>query len=197
MDRADHSNNFNYKNDGGQNASCCAATGRKYLTSPGIADMYTLLMNTWNKLLETYQQRVYTNTLARVKRQIQQVENATPATAISVEAVCVDNAILLYSLASKAEFEEPEIWSTDSTILMDNHCNDDELHFGMPGGSGDCKSEGDKSDEHDAIPTTRQQWLAVTEIEAIVLGTIDVYGDESDDGNDVDMDEEEEASQAD
>jgi len=71
-DRPDRLNYFNCKNDGGENISCCAATGRKLLTSPGIADTYAFLMNTWNTLLESYQQRVYNNTLATVKRQIQQ-----------------------------------------------------------------------------------------------------------------------------
>jgi len=69
-DRPDHLNYFNYMNDGGENASCCAAMGRKLLTSPGVADTYTFLMNTWNTLPESYQQRVYNNTLATVKRQI-------------------------------------------------------------------------------------------------------------------------------
>ena len=69
--------------------------GRKLLTSPGIADMYTFLMNTWNTLLENNQQRVYKNTLATVKRRIQHAENPTPAEVISVEAARVDNAILL------------------------------------------------------------------------------------------------------
>jgi hypothetical protein len=69
-DRPDLSNYFNHKNDGGKNASCCAAMGRKLLTSPGVADTYTFLMNTWNTLLESYQQRVYKNTLVTVKRQI-------------------------------------------------------------------------------------------------------------------------------
>jgi len=36
--RPDRSNYFNYKNDGGTNESCCAATGHKLLTSPGVAD---------------------------------------------------------------------------------------------------------------------------------------------------------------
>jgi hypothetical protein len=57
-DRPDRSNYFNWKNDGGKIASCCAETGRKLLTLPGVADMYTLLMNTWNTLPESYQQRV-------------------------------------------------------------------------------------------------------------------------------------------
>jgi hypothetical protein len=69
-DRPDRSNYFNRKNDSGKIASSCAATGRKLLTSPGIADTYTFLMNTWNTLPESYQQRVYNNTLATVKRQI-------------------------------------------------------------------------------------------------------------------------------
>ena len=57
--RPDRSNYFNYKNASGKTASRCAATGRKLSTSPGIADMYPFLTNTWNTLLESYQQRVY------------------------------------------------------------------------------------------------------------------------------------------
>jgi len=94
-DRPDRLNSFNYKNDDGKNASCCAAKGRKLLTSPGVADTYTFLMNTWNTLLESYQPRVYNNTLGTVKLQIEQEENPTPAVMISVEAACVENAILL------------------------------------------------------------------------------------------------------
>jgi hypothetical protein len=94
-DRADRSNYFNHKNDGGKTESSCAPTGCKLLTSPGIPDTYTFLMNTWNTLPESYQQRVYNNTLATVKRQIHQAENQTPAVVISVEAARVGNAILL------------------------------------------------------------------------------------------------------
>jgi len=50
-DRPDCSNYFNYMNDGGKNASCCP--GRKLLTSPGVADTYTFLINTWNTLPES------------------------------------------------------------------------------------------------------------------------------------------------
>jgi len=153
-DRPDHSNYFNYKNDAGKNASCCAATGPKLLTLSGVADTYTFLMNTCNTLLESYQQRVYTNTLATVKHQIQQAENPMPAVVISVEAARVDNAILLDYLTSEVALEEPEIGSTDPNILIDNHCMDDELHFRMPGGRGDYEDDGDESDECDAIPTS-------------------------------------------
>jgi hypothetical protein len=52
--RPDRSNYFNYKNDGGKIASCCAATSCKLLTSPGVADRYTFLMNPWNTLPESY-----------------------------------------------------------------------------------------------------------------------------------------------
>jgi hypothetical protein len=69
-DRPDCSNYFNYKNDGGEIASCCAARGCKLISSPGIVDTYTVLMNTWNTLPESYQQSVYKKTLATVKRQI-------------------------------------------------------------------------------------------------------------------------------
>jgi hypothetical protein len=123
-DRPDRSNYFNQKNDGGKIASCCGVTGHKLLTSPGVADTYTFLMNTWNTLPESYQQRVYNNTLATVKRQIEQAENPTPAMVISVEAGRVDNAILLDYLASEVALEEPEIGSTDPNIPLANNCMD-------------------------------------------------------------------------
>ena len=124
-DRSYRSNYFNYKNDGGKNASCGAATGRKLLISPGVADTYTFLMNTWNTLLESYQQRVYKNTLARVKRQIQQAEKPIPAVVISTEAARVDNAMVLDYLTFVVALEEPEIGSTDPKILIDNKCTGD------------------------------------------------------------------------
>jgi hypothetical protein len=103
-------------------------------------------MNTWNRVPESYQQRVYNNTLATVKRQIQQAENPTPAVVISVETAHVDNAILLDYFNSEMALEEPEIRSTDSNIPIDNNCTDDELHFGMPGGSGDFEDAGAETD---------------------------------------------------
>jgi len=138
-DRPERSNYYNHKNDGGKIAFCCAVMGRKLLTSPGVADTYTFLMNTWNTLPESYQQRVYNNSRATVKRQIQQAQNPTPAMVISVEAARVDNAILLDYLASEVALEEPEIGSTDPNIPIDNNCADDELHFGMPGSAGITK----------------------------------------------------------
>jgi len=130
--------------------------GCKLLTSPGIQDMYIFFMNTWNTLPESYQQRVYTNTLVTVKRQILQTENSTPAMVISVEAAHVDTAILLDYLTSEVAHEEPEIGSTDPNILIDNDCTDDELHSRMPRGSRDDDDEGDKSNERNAIPTASQ-----------------------------------------
>jgi hypothetical protein len=120
-DRPGRSNYFNCKNDGGKIASCCAVTGRQLLTPPRVADTYTFLINTWNTLPESYQQRVYNNTLATVKRQIQQAENPTPAVVISVEAACVDDAILLAYLTSEVALEDPEIRSTDPNIPIDNN----------------------------------------------------------------------------
>jgi len=195
-DRPDCSNYFNHKNDGVKIASCCAVTGRKLLTSPGVADMYTFLMNTWNTLPESYQQRVYNNTLATVKRQIQQAENPTPAVVISVEAARVDNAILLDYLASEVAIEEPEIGSTDPNIPIDNNCTDDELHFWLPGGSGDYEDEADESDERDAIPTASRRRQPATGLERVNLGASDVDGYEGEDGDDADADadEEEESS---
>jgi hypothetical protein len=72
---------------------------------------------------------------------------------IGVEAVRVDNGILLDYLASEVAVEEPEIGSTDPNISIDNNCMDDEIHIGMPGGSRDYEDEGDESDVCDAIPT--------------------------------------------
>jgi hypothetical protein len=69
--------------------------GRKLLTSPGVAVMYTFLMNTRNTLPESYQQRVIKNSLATVTHQNQQVENATHGMVISMDEASVDNAILL------------------------------------------------------------------------------------------------------
>jgi hypothetical protein len=155
--RPDCSNYFNHNNDGGKNASCCASTGRKLLTSPGVADMYRFLMNTWNTLPESYHQREYKTPLAIVKLRIQQAENPTPAVVISGEAACVTNAILLHYLTSEVALEELEFTSTDPHIPIDNNCTDDELHFGMPGGSGDFEDEGNESDKRDAIPTASQQ----------------------------------------
>jgi hypothetical protein len=197
-DRPDRSNNFNNKHDGGQIASCCTLTGCKLSTSPGIADTYTFLMNTWNTLPESYQQRLYNNTLATVKIQIQQAENPTPAMEISVEAVHVDNAILLSYLASEVALEEPEIGSTDPNIPIDNNATDDELPFGMPWGSRDCEEEGDECDNCDAIPNARQLRQPATELERFDLGTKDVDECERDDGDDADADAdaEDEASQA-
>ena len=156
-------------------------------------------MNTWNTLPESYQQRVYNNTLATVKRQAEQAENPMPAMVISMEAVSVDNAILLDCLTSEVALEEPDIRSTDPNIPTNNNCTDDELHFGMPGGSGDYKDEGDESDEHDALRTTSRRRRPATELQRFDSGTSDVDWYEGEDGNDADADadEEEEASQAD
>jgi len=113
-------------------------------------------MITWNTLPESYQQRVYKNTFATIKRQIQQGENPTPAMVISMEAARVDNAAPLDYLTPEVALEEPQIGSTDPNIPIDNNCIDDKLHFGMPGGSGDYEDEGDESDELDDISAASQ-----------------------------------------
>jgi len=100
-DRPDRSNYFNFKTDSVKNTSCCSATGRKLRTSPGIADTYPFLMNTSNSPPQSYKQRLYKNTLAIAKRQIQQAENPTPAMVISMGAEPVDNAILHDYLTSE------------------------------------------------------------------------------------------------
>jgi len=171
-------------NDSGNIASCCPVTGQKLLTSPGVADTYTCFMNTWDTLPESYQQRVYTNTFATVKCQIQQAENPTPAVVTSVEAARVDNDLVPHYLTSEVALEEPRIGSTDPHIPIDNNCTDDQLHFGMPWGSGDFEDEGDESDECNTIPTVSWRQWAVTELEKFDLGTIDVDGYEGKNGDD-------------
>jgi hypothetical protein len=138
--KPDCSNFFNYKIGGGNHAFCCAAMGRKLFSLPGIGDMYTFLINRWNTQPESYQQRVYKNTHATVKRQIQQAENPNPAMFITMEAAHGDNAIHLNYLTIKVALEEPEIGSTDPNIQINNNCMYDTLHFGMPGGSRECEA---------------------------------------------------------
>jgi hypothetical protein len=113
---------------------------------------------------------------------------------ITVEAACVDNAIVLDYLISEVALQKPVVGSTDPNIQIGNNCTDDELHFGMPGGSGDFDDEGDDSN---AIPTASQRRRAATELEKFDLGTSDVDGYDGEDGEDADTDDEEEASQAD
>jgi len=156
-------------------------------------------MNTWNTLPESYQQRVYKNTLATVTRQIQQAVNPTPAMVISVKAAHVHNSILPDYLTSEVALEAPEIGTTYPSIPVDNNCTHDELHFGMPGGSGDHKDEHEESDERDAIPTASWGRRPTPELERFDLGTSDNdgYGCENGNDADADVDVEEEASQAD
>jgi len=196
-DRPDRLNLFNYKHDGGKNVSCCAAMGHKLFSSPGVADMYTFLMNTWNTLPESYQRRVYNNTFATVKCQMQQAENPTPAVVISIDTARDDNAIYLDYLSSEVVLAEAKIRSSDPNILIDNNDTDHELHFGMAGGSWDYDDEIDESDVRNTIPTVSRWWRPATEHERYDLGTSDVDGYEVVDRADADADEEEEASQAD
>jgi hypothetical protein len=113
---------------------------------------------------------------------------------IRVEAARVDNAMLLDYLTFEVALGEPEIGSTDPNIPIGNNSTDDELHFGMPRGSGDIEDEGDESD---TIPTASRRRQAATELERFDLSTSDVDRYEGEDGDDVNANEEEEALQAD
>jgi hypothetical protein len=88
-------------------------------------------MDTCNILPESYQQRVYKNTLAIVEGKIHLVEHPTPAMVISVEAVRVDNAMHGDYRTSELAHEAADIGMTESTILRDINCPDDKLHVGM------------------------------------------------------------------
>jgi len=57
-------------------------------------------------------------------------------------------------LTSEVALEELEIGSTDPNIPIVNNWTDDELHFGIPGGSWDYEDEGDESD---ATPTASRE----------------------------------------
>jgi hypothetical protein len=65
----------------------------------------------------------------------------------------------------------------------------------MPGDRGNSNDERHTRDERNAIPTTSRRWWAATELERFDLGTHDVDGYDGEVVDDVD--EEEDASQAD
>ena len=56
------------------------------------------------------------DTLASVKRPIQQAEDAMPATIVNRRPAHIDHAIILVSLTSEGALEKPEIGSTDPVI---------------------------------------------------------------------------------
>jgi len=197
VDRPDRLNYFNYKDDSGKHACCRTATGCKLLTLPGVAHIYTFLMNTWITVPQSYQQRVYKNTLANLKCQIQQAENPMPADVISLNAASVDNVIVLDHLISEVALEEPEIRTRDENIPIANNWMDDELHFGMPGCIEEYEDDGDDINKGDAIPTASQWWCAATEFVRFDLRNSYVAWYEGNDGDDADVDEEEDVSQAD
>jgi hypothetical protein len=128
--------------------------------------------------------------------QIQQAANPMGATVISEEAARVNNAILLDYMPSEVALDEPEIWSTDHNIPKNNHCTDDDHHFGMPRGSGDEMDEGEENDVCDDIRTLSRWRQHVTGLQRFDLETSVVTSYEGEDDEDADADEEEEASQA-
>jgi len=197
VDKPDLLNYFNSMNEGGKNTSCCSAMGPKLICLAGIADKYIVLMNTWNTLPESYEQRVNTSTLATLKHQIQQAENTMPAMVTSMEGGRVNNAIVLHYLTSEVALEEPQIGSNNGNILIGNNCTDDKLHFSMPGGSWHYEEVWDKSDTPDAIPTIIQTQWAPTELWRFDLGTSDVDGYLAENSDHVDADNDKEESEAD
>jgi hypothetical protein len=108
--------------------------------------------------------------------------------------VRVDIPTLDDYLTSDVALEEPQIGSADPHFPISNNCTDDELHFGIPRGSGDFDDEGDKPD---AIPTTRRPRRVATELERFDLGSSDVDSHDNPDGHNADADEEEATSQSD
>jgi hypothetical protein len=73
---------------------------------------------------------------------------------IGVKATYAYNSILLHHLTSPVDPGEPEIGNTDQSIPIKINCNDDELHYGIPGGSANFK-EGDNIDKCNNIHDPR------------------------------------------
>ena len=76
----------------------------------------------------------------------------------------LDIAIVLHYLTCKVALEDPEIGSTDTNILIDNNCMNDEFHCRIPRGFKDYNDEGVKLDVSDAIHNTSRRRLAATEL---------------------------------
>jgi hypothetical protein len=131
--------------------------------------MYTFLMNIWNTHLQSYQQKVYKNTPATVKRQIQQPEISTAPAVISTDVALVDNAILHHSLTTEVAVEYREIGSTNPINPTVHNCTENEVHFGMPALGKDSGDNSDKIKESDIIRTTSRQPWAFTDLESCLL----------------------------
>jgi hypothetical protein len=114
--------------------------------------------------------------------------NPTPAVVIRVEAIHVDNAILLDYLTCEVALKESESGCTDPNILVDNNCADWAVHSGITGGSGEYEHDCDETVECDAIPTASQRRWPTTELERFDLGTSNVNGYQDKEGNDADSD---------
>jgi len=114
-----------------------------------------------------------------------------------VEAESVANASRLDYLVSEVALEDPEIASTNPEITIEYNCTADELHFGMPGGSGEYEDEGDESNGCDGILTGSQGPQPTTELKRFYVETSNVDGYEGNDRDDAVADEEEDTLQAD
>jgi hypothetical protein len=136
--------------------------------SVGIAATNTIMMNTWNILPESYQQRVYIITSATVKGRNRQVENQLAAVVIRIEAAHVDNVIPHYRLTSNVGLHDLEIRRTDPNITTDNYCMDFKIPCGMPQGNGEYENKGDKSNQYDTIPTISGLQWAGSELERLI-----------------------------
>jgi hypothetical protein len=152
------------------------------------------MMNTWNTVLESYQLRVYNNTAATVEYQMQQVENQMADVVISKDAVSIYNNFHVHELTSEVVLMVLAIRITAPNILIANNSTDDKPHFGMQSGSGNYENSGDES--YAITPVSWQLW-PTTELQRIDMGTRDVDGYDGVAADDVDVKEEEGASQHD
>jgi hypothetical protein len=115
---------------------------------------------------------------------------------ISVEAGHVDNTIHPEYFTSKVSHAEPQMGSTDRNIPIKHNCTNEELHFGMLGGSMWSTNNCDESAVHVAIPTaSRPRRGAAAMLERFDLATLDGDVFEAWAGDNTDADDEVDALQ--
>jgi len=198
-DSPDGSNDFTYQNDFCKNASTFDAMGPTMFTLPDVVHAYTFFLIPGTHYWRATNKGCIKTLLLQSRVISGRRRNPTPAVVIRVEAIHVDNAILLDYLTCKVALEEPESGSTHPNIGIDNNCADPAVHSGITGGSGEYEDDRDETVECDAIPTASQRRWPTTELERFDLGTIKVNGYQGKEGNnaDADMDVVEDASQSD
>jgi hypothetical protein len=114
-----------------------------------------------------------------------------------VEAVHVDNTKLLHFKSSEVILVEPEIWWIDCDITVETDWTDNNLPFQHPGGSSGCYgTANDNTNLQVAMPTASWPGWASTELGRFDMWTNNDDGFDDQDGEVVDADMMDNASQA-